>query len=263
MINKNTIILIEISEYLDDILDSASSPEQSFLNGLSVVSNSQISKICGIVSPNMHVFKIAKKYKADLIVAHHGLFKINSKPLEGTLLKRVSYLINNNISFMSYHIPLDVHPIYGNNAQIGKLLNLTKTKPFGEYHNIKIGIQGYLKKNITNKEMLSDLIHKSLNVYPVKIHWPKGKNVINKMSVISGGGARLEYLEESIHNNCDCYITGNIDEGVIPFCDDSGLVYVALGHYNSENFGVKALGSHLQDRYNVQFNFIEDNNEKW
>ncbi|HLE48611.1 MAG TPA: Nif3-like dinuclear metal center hexameric protein [Patescibacteria group bacterium] len=256
--------IFKLTKYLDKILNQGSIPERSFVNGLELVSNnSEISKITGIVSPNINVFQKALKNKPDLILAHHGLLKIESQPFLYSFKDRINFLNENNISYISYHIPLDVNEIYGNNTQLVKLLKLKHVEKFGEYHGIKIGYSGKLPKAISDKYGLEKYLKSCLNIKPLEIIWPRNVRSVNNISVISGGGARSEYFYETKFNNIDCYVSGNIDEGVIALCNELGIVYVAAGHYNTEKWGVIALGNHLQNKFNIHFNFIEDNYEKW
>ncbi len=61
------------------------------------------------------------------ITVHHGYFwKGEAYPITGMRGKRIKSLIQNDISLVGYHLPLDSHPTLGNNAAIADILELEK-----------------------------------------------------------------------------------------------------------------------------------------
>lgn len=258
MIARNKLI-----KYLNSTLNPERAPERSYVNGLEVQGCEKVKTIVGVVSPSLRLFKKAKELHADTILAHHGLIRLEQKPITGTYYHRLKLLLENNINYISYHIPLDIHSVFGNNAQLVKLLNIKDKKPFGSYHGIQLGYSGIFPTTITNSNQLEKYIFSKIKIKPITIIWPTSIKKIESISIISGGGARIEYPEETRHEEIDCYVSGNIDEGMVSLCEELKIVYVALGHYNSERWGVKALGKHLQQKYNLKFNFLEDKSEKW
>lgn len=261
---KKNIHLYELTEYLNSILKPEIYPEHSFLNGLQVEGDQVVNKIACIVSPNKKVFKKAINTGSNLILAHHGLLRLEQTKISGTQKDRLKLLLSNNVSYISYHVPLDANSKYGNNAQICKKLNLLQTSPFGEYHRIKIGLSGLSKHPIKTKKALNNFLQRKLGKKANTVLWPKDRNrSIKSIAVISGGGARGEFLEEVHRKNIDCYITGNIDEGMQSLSKELGIVYISLGHYQSEKWGVITLGEHLESKFGIEVNFIEDNSERW
>src|SRR5690606_33224408 len=52
--------------------------------------------------------------------------------LTGWLKTRVERLLAHQITLLAYHLPLDAHPEFGNNAQLGRRLQLQADGRFGE-----------------------------------------------------------------------------------------------------------------------------------
>ncbi len=46
--------------------------------------------------------------------------------------QRLQLLLAHDINLFAYHLPLDAHPQWGNNAQLGQMLGWTSVAQFGE-----------------------------------------------------------------------------------------------------------------------------------
>lgn len=63
-------------------------------------------------------------------MVHHGYFWKSETPcIRGMKGKRIKALLVNDINLYGYHLPLDVHPELGNNAQLAKLLDIENLQP--------------------------------------------------------------------------------------------------------------------------------------
>ncbi|HSA22937.1 MAG TPA: Nif3-like dinuclear metal center hexameric protein, partial [Myxococcota bacterium] len=51
---------------------------------------------------------------------------------------------------------------------------------------------------------------------------------------------------------CDAYLTGSLAEPGVAAARELGLGVIALGHYNSEKLGVRALGDRLGARFGLE-----------
>ena len=63
--------------------------------------------------------------------------------------KRIKSLIQNDISLVGYHLPLDSHPTLGNNIAIADLLELENLEQLDPSERRPIGNIGYLKQAMT------------------------------------------------------------------------------------------------------------------
>lgn len=118
MVTRNSII-----DYINDYLGSALIKDAS-QNGLQVEGRENIRKIVFGVSANLEFFKKAAAAKADMVITHHGLLWSQNPAVTGIFKKRIEFLIKHDINLASWHLPLDMHAVLGNNAQMVKKLGV-------------------------------------------------------------------------------------------------------------------------------------------
>lgn len=243
-----------LTNYLDNLLNLIDYAAYDIsLNGLQIGKpDSQVKKIAFCVDCSLEAITHAANAKADLLVVHHGLFWGKPIAITANHYNRVAAAINSNLSLYAAHLPLDAHPIYGNNAQIAMALQLTNVEPFGLYHGKKIGFKGILPSEKTVSELLALL---GINNSEGLTILPFGKKEISSVAVVSGGAAKE--VNQAISEGIDCYITGEASHEVYHSCKESNINLIALGHYYSETFGVKALASHLQKQLGLETIFID------
>jgi dinuclear metal center YbgI/SA1388 family protein len=121
--------LHEFESYLNNLLK----PEQikDFCpNGLQIQGRDKVSKVITGVTATQALIEQAIAEKADALVVHHGFFwKNESYVIRGMKHKRIKALLANDISLFAYHLPLDIHPSLGNNAQLAKLFSINNVAP--------------------------------------------------------------------------------------------------------------------------------------
>src|SRR3981081_966487 len=92
----------------------------------------------------------------------------------GALHRQLKLAMEKDIALYSAHLPLDIHPEVGNNAQLAKALGLKSTSPFFEEKGSFIGVK------TRSSQPREDLIRKLRNVLgrPVKVFnfGPKNTN---------------------------------------------------------------------------------------
>jgi putative NIF3 family GTP cyclohydrolase 1 type 2 len=52
-------------------------------------------------------------------------------------------------------------------------------------------------------------------------------------------------------------ITGELREDNVRAAEESGLSLYAAGHYNSEKWGIRALGEHLREKFDLSVEFLD------
>ncbi|HET9765288.1 MAG TPA: Nif3-like dinuclear metal center hexameric protein, partial [Thermoanaerobaculia bacterium] len=82
-----------------------------------------------------------------------------------------------------------------------------------------------------------------------------GERLVRRVGIVSGGAQR-EFLQ-AIAEGLDAFITGEASEWVTNMARESGVAYIAAGHYATERIGVKALGDHLAERFGIAVEFID------
>ncbi|MDD4005274.1 MAG: Nif3-like dinuclear metal center hexameric protein [Elusimicrobiaceae bacterium] len=221
-------------------------------NGLQVQGRTTVKHIVFGVSASLELFKRAAGLGADMVITHHGLFWDGPVRLTGGLRARVAQLIKNDLNFAAYHLPLDAHPVCGNNARLLKLLGARAIKPFGSYHDTAIGFRGELK---TPKSLASieKIFEKAFGAECRTAAFGPAK--IRTVGVVSGGAGGL--AAEAVNSGLDLFITGEPSEPAWEWCREGGASFMALGHYNSEKAGVIALAEALAGKFGVKTEFID------
>lgn len=247
----------DLGKYLNRYLRLGQFDDES-LNGLQVEGAEKISSVAFAVSACAEAFRKAAERGAQALVVHHGLFwkGHGPEPVTGALAARLKLLIKSDISLFAYHLPLDAHPESGNNAVAARSLGLTKLKPFGDYHNMKIGWKGTLARPVE----LDNFIARLEKYYGHKASVVKGGGkLLKNVGIVSGGAAKeaMQAAEEGL----DLYVTGESSEPVTYLAREAGLNFAALGHYATERVGVMALADHLGKRFGLRTFFIELDNE--
>ena len=82
---------------------------------------------------------LAIEKNCQMMFVHHGIFWGGLQPLRDSFYEKISSMISANLGLYSAHIPLDLHPVLGNNRALADLIGLKDLEPFGEYGGIKIG----------------------------------------------------------------------------------------------------------------------------
>jgi len=246
------IKLINVISYINSLLKVEDFKDHS-PNGLQVEGTSSIKKIVTGVSASIDLFNRAVIEKADLILVHHGMFWDSDSPIvQGSSKERLSLLIKNNMSLAGYHLPLDAHPKYGNNAQLIKKLSLIDREPFGCYEGKSIGFVGYTRR----KESINDFLNKIKNIIcPDALTLQFGEKLIKKVALCSGSAPDL--VKEAIKIKADVFLTGEATEWVYHLCKEEKIHYIAAGHHATEKFGIQSLGDHLQKKFSVPVEFID------
>ena len=110
----------ELLGHLDDLLRPSVIKDYS-PNGLQVEGKAVVSRIICAVTATQNVIDAAVAEGADALLVHHGYFWKGEDPrVIGIRRRRLASLLGADINLLAYHLPLDVHPVYGNNVQLGE-----------------------------------------------------------------------------------------------------------------------------------------------
>lgn len=223
-------------------------------NSLQVYGKEEVRKVALGVSANLELFKKAASWGTDMIIVHHGLFwEMDERVIKKVMKNRLKILFDNDITLLGYHYFLDSHPVLGNNAQMIKLLGAKIGKEFGKQKDVTWGFEGRFPSKLSFDELMGR-IKKRLKIKPRIFAY--GPEKISRIGVVSGGGAYI--IKEAIDANLDVYITGEPAESIEALTKEAGIHFIYLGHYNSEKFGIKALGKVLKKKFpKLEIKFID------
>jgi dinuclear metal center YbgI/SA1388 family protein len=225
-------------------------------NGLQIEGVEQVTKIITGVTANQALIDIAIEKHADAILVHHGFFwKGEPQEIVGMKYNRIKALIENGINLYAYHLPLDVHPDLGNNAQLARLLSITDRRPLEPWDKRSVGRVGKFEQAIT-PENLSARIESVLSRQP--LHIEAGKKEIKSIAWCTGGGQ--DYISIAAEQGIDAFISGEISERTVHIAREMDIHYYAAGHHATERYGVQALGNWIQDELALDVEFVDINN---
>ena len=244
----NKITVKELITWLDQQLQ----PElfQDYApNGLQVQGKPELKKVVFGVTASLAFIEQAIEKQADAIIVLHGWFWKNENPkIVNAKYERLAKLIKHDINLIAYHLPLDAHPQWGNNAMLAQVLGLcvncvdNKPQTFGRDDLIWLG---RAPAGVINARQLLELIEKSLDRKPLFIGDPGQK--VEKVAWCTGGAQGM--FEEAILAGADAYITGEASEPVFHLAQEYGVAYYGAGHLATERYGVQVLMQEIQKQY--------------
>lgn len=217
-------------------------------NGLQVEGAERVNKIIMGVTASQTLIDAALSCNADTIIVHHGYFWKNEPPvITGMKYQRIKKLIQNNMNLIAYHLPLDGHHQYGNNAQLAKLWQLEDITPVPGLVRL-----GRLIKPISI-DQFKHKVTETLGRDP--LHLPGGPQQVETIAWCSGGAQG--YIQKAVDWQADVYISGEVSEQTTHIAREQGIHYLAAGHHATETWGVKALGEYIQDQLGIDCQFID------
>jgi len=243
--------LAKIVEYTDRYLRIREIGDwQNALNGLQIENSGRVTKIGAAVDISTRVLAAATKQDVDLLLVHHGLFWPGLQTVTGAFHRQLKLALENGIAVYSAHLPLDVHPIVGNNAQLAAALGLRSTTPFLEDKGQLIGLKA--GASISRDEVVRKL-EKSLGG-KIKA-FAFGPKKTKTLGIVTGGAGSEIYrvAQEKI----DMFITGEAPHWAAVAAEELGINLILGGHYATETFGVKALATRLAKKFSLPWHFID------
>ncbi len=247
---NETPCVSDLVRYLDEYLGVATCGDWSqALNGLQVENSGRVRKIGAAVDASTRTFRAAAEAGVDLLLVHHGLFWPGLQRVTGPFRRQLAFLLEQDIALYSAHLPLDVHPEVGNNAQLLRSLGLEGAEPFLETKGQLAGLK--VEAELERGDLVQRL-EKSLGG-PVKLvgAGPEKTSVIGL--VTGGAGGEIYAAAEA---GVDTFITGEAPHWAAVAAEELGVNLLLGGHYATETFGVKALAAHVAERFQLPWEFL-------
>ena len=242
--------ILQLSHYLDNLLDIKEIKDSAnAMNGLQVQNTGDIKKVGLAVDLCMATIEKAIAAECNMMFVHHGMLWGGVKPIRGNFYDKISTMMCENLGLYSAHLPLDMHPVLGNNKVLAGQLELNELEPFGEYEGQKIGFKGRLK-SLSAEELGAKLEDKLGS--PVKVI---GSGEVQTLGVVSGGAADI--LSQAAVAGLDAYLTGEGSNHHYHEAIENECVLILAGHYATETGGVKAVGKHLEEQFGIKTEFID------
>ena len=241
----------ELLAFVDELLDSRAFEDYG-PNGLQVPGALEVHKVASGVSAHRELFRRAAESGAQLVLCHHGVIW-GSRPQAVTPAQRarLETLFAADLSLAAYHLPLDAHPEHGNNALICEALGFERGEPFAETKGRPIGFVGRSAEGIGFDELRRRC---AVAFGQEPFAWEAGPTAVRSVGVVSGGGASA--FSEAVALGLDAFVTGEPSEPAMADSREAGVHFVGGGHYATETFGVRRIGSLLAERFDLEHEFL-------
>ncbi|MBI3851660.1 MAG: Nif3-like dinuclear metal center hexameric protein [Verrucomicrobia bacterium] len=220
------------------------------VNGLQVENRGRVTRIAATVDASLATIKLAIVARADLLIVHHGLFWSVTHPWTGKRYEMLRLLLKNDLAVYSSHLPLDMHPKLGNNAQLCAALGFKKLRPFFFSKEQFLGFQTETRISRAN---LQRRLRRAVGG-EVKL-LPGGPEICRCIGIVTGGaGGDLKLAADE---GVDTFVSGEGPHWTYAVAEELGINVLYGGHYATETFGVKALAAHLSKKFRVPWTFLD------
>jgi dinuclear metal center YbgI/SA1388 family protein len=220
------------------------------LNGLQIENSGRVTRLGAAVDVSTRILTEAAKKNIDLLIVHHGLFWPGLQPVTSALRQQLQLAFEKDIALYSAHLPLDIHPKVGNNAQLIARLGLKSAEPFLEEKGQPVGLKS--RASIPRSDLVRKLRRALNGTVKAFDFGPKQTRVIG---IVTGGAGSEIY--RAAQENVDTFITGEAPHWAAVAAEELGMNLLLGGHYATEVFGVKALAAHLSKRFRIPWEFID------
>nr|WP_137167026.1 Nif3-like dinuclear metal center hexameric protein [Salinimonas lutimaris] len=250
MISRN-----ELTQVLNNLLKPGEIKDYC-PNGLQVEGTDKITRIVTGVTASQRLIDAAIEHQADALLVHHGYFwKGEPEPITGMKQRRIKALLQNDINLYAYHLPIDVHPQLGNNAQLANILGLENAAPLPGLKPDGIVFVAELSTPLS-QQALTRRTEQALarSVLVEQAH----EREVTRIAWCTGGGQG--FIDQLVEHNIDVFISGEVSEKTIHSARELGISYMACGHHATERYGAKAVGEYLAGELGLDVTFIDIDN---
>ncbi|HJV07610.1 MAG TPA: Nif3-like dinuclear metal center hexameric protein [Chromobacteriaceae bacterium] len=219
-------------------------------NGLQVEGKEEVKTLVTGVTASMALIDAAIASQADAILVHHGYFwKGEDARVVGMKRARLAKLLAHGISLLAYHLPLDAHPVLGNNACLAEVLGFAVAGQCGEQNLLW---HGSVDQALTAQE-LTQRISSRLGRDAILLgeaSWP-----VERVAWCTGGAQG--FFDDAIALGVQAFITGEVSEQNYHMAHERGVAFIAAGHHATERYGIQALGEWIAGNAHVKVKFVD------
>ena len=227
-------------------------------NGLQVAGDGRgVAKVCCGVDASTAFFDEAARRGADMLFVHHGIsWRDSLARISGGNYALVSRLVATGTALYAAHLPLDAHPVVGNNAGLSSALGLENLVPFGEYADCDIGFKGALPAPLPwgefkarLRDVCPDGRFESFDPFA------DDSRPVRTVGVVSGGAA--EEFPQAVDAGLDAFVTGEMGLADYNALLARPIRFAAAGHYATERFGPRAVAEWLRSELGLDAEFVD------
>ena len=169
--------------------------------------------------------------------------------------RRLQALLGADVSLLAYHLPLDAHPVVGNNAQIAERLGISNLQPLQKSSKTPVGNVGTLEDSIDIQQFV-DNCSNALVTDPIHIN--SGPRHADRRTI--GKILAQHMIDDAVECQADVYLTGEISEQTVHIARECNIHFIAAGHHATERYGVQALAAHLAEKFNIEHQYFDEIN---
>lgn len=254
----NQVPTRRLAEWLEDVLQVQRFKDYC-PNGLQVEGKDTIGHIITGVTASQALLDAAVQQNADAILVHHGWFWKNENPvLRGIKRQRIATALRHDLNVFGFHLPLDAHPEWGNNAQLARLFEFEPDRN-DDGTPVNFGPGDLVWRGRCQPATLSQVaerIGKVLQRPPLVVGDPE--KPIQTVAWCSGGAQGM--MDAAIDSGIDLYITGEASEQNFHLAHESNTAFIAAGHHATERYGIQALGEAVARQFGIRVNFLDLDN---
>lgn len=252
MVHLDTLV-----RYLDGELRTSEVPDaEAALNGLQLANGGEVSRVAAAVDFSAETVAGAIRERANLLIVHHGMYWRGRQRLVGIAYERLKSAIAAGVAVYSSHIPLDLHPLFGNNVLLAKELQLEADGTFGRYRGVDIGVSG--ASDVPTAELARRVRDFSALYKTTAVHTPLAQSArTRRWAIITGAGADADTLDEARERGVDTLIVGEGPHHSAVQAIEQGITVIYGGHYATETLGVRAISEHVGTRFDIPAVFVD------
>jgi dinuclear metal center YbgI/SA1388 family protein len=248
--------LAAIVEALDIELSTLTVPDYpGALNGLQFGNRGRIRRVAVAVDASRQAIVECARASCELLIVHHGLFWNGVQPITGISYEKVAMLVERDIAVYSSHLPLDVHPVHGNNVRLAQALSLSVGGGFARYKQVDVGVQGSCDEPTHNIVQRVQAFAANYGG-SVRTSVPVAGRHSRRWAICTGSGASTETIAEAVSNGIDTLIVGEGPHHTTVGAIEHDLCIIYAGHYATETLGVQSIGAFVESRFGLPSTFL-------
>lgn len=225
-------------------------------NGLQIEGRAEVHRLISGVTACQQLIDAAVAAEADAILVHHGFFwRGESGVITGMKRRRIAALLASEVSLLAYHLPLDAHPEFGNNACLAQLLGIVIEGELDPGDPDLVGNFGSLADAMPVSQLLQRI---ERELQRPALHVGDSDVMVQRVAWCTGGAQG--YIEQAIDIGADVFITGEASEQTVHIAREEGIQFIAAGHHATERYGVQALATAVAGEFDLEHSFIDIDN---
>ncbi len=210
-----------------------------------------VNKVAFAVDATTYIFDKAIEYWANMIIVHHGILWWKENSIVWVSYDRLKKLIDNNISLLSFHLPLDTHKTIGNNIvtinnivnKLGLIEDQYSIEDFYLIWSVYVGLKLVLKDEVSTNTVR--LIWEEL-WWKTDFYDFGDKNIKNIWVVTWAGWSLLK--NQDLMKEIDIFITWEALHDALTFAKENKKNVLLWWHYETEKCWLQKIEDMLKEK---------------